>query len=170
MADALIAAKSADERARLREASKQLLTADFVRFLDEQAAEAGRNGRPHDALHFSDLAMEAATSLGDHAALGWAYIRKAAILRDRADNAVAGTLAQRGLELFVETRDRRGEAAARSIVGSIYSRRSDFDKAAREFQASLTLAEAISDRPIRGGSGWRDWRGLSPHRKTGRRP
>ncbi|HXM40359.1 MAG TPA: CHAT domain-containing protein [Bryobacteraceae bacterium] len=146
LADALIAAGSAPDRARLMAASKELVTSDLVRVLYNEGAEAARNGQPRESLRLSDLAIEAGAALGDKAALGWAYIKKAAILRDQADNAVAGPLAQRGLELFLQMQDRRGEAAARLAAGSIYSRNAEFDKASIEFEASLKLAKEISDR------------------------
>jgi CHAT domain-containing protein/Tfp pilus assembly protein PilF len=147
LADALIAAGSAPDRARLTAASKELFTADLVRVLYREAGEAAKNAKPTEALRLSDVAIETAESLGDKVALARSCVAKAGILRDQADTARAEALAQRGLDLFREMKDRRSEAAARRILGTIYIRNAEFDKASRELDASLNLAKEIPDRP-----------------------
>jgi CHAT domain-containing protein/Tfp pilus assembly protein PilF len=150
LADALIAASSAQERARLTAASKEMVTLDLVRVLYRAAGQAARKGHPEEALRLSDIAIETAESGGDKAALGWACISKATILREQASIAAAEPLAQRALDLLREAKDRRGEAAARVTIGSLYSRKAEFDKASREFDASLKLAKEIPSRAAEG--------------------
>ena len=145
LADALMAARNKDDRARLRAASPQWFNSDLIHLLCEQASQAARNGRPDDAARFSDIAIESATYLGDSAALGWADLCQAAIRLERSDSAAAEPLAQRALDLSLKIKERRLEAAAHNLLGSIYSRRSEFDAAARELETSLGLAKQTSD-------------------------
>jgi len=152
LADALIAAGSAQDRARLTAASKEMVTLDLVRALCRAAGQAARKGQPQEALRLSDIAIETAESGGDKAALGWACIRKADILRDQASIAAAEPLAQRGLDLFREAKDRLGEAAARFSIGTLYMLKKEFDKASHEFEASLNLAKEIRDRASEGAA------------------
>jgi CHAT domain-containing protein/tetratricopeptide (TPR) repeat protein len=146
LADALIAAGSAQDRARLTAGAKDPSTADLVRVLYRAAGEAEKNARPAEALRLSDIAIETAESLGDKVALARACVAKAGMLRDQSDTARAEPLAQRGLDLFREMKDRRGEATARRILGTIYLRNALFYKATRELEASLNLAKEIPDR------------------------
>lgn len=146
LADALIAAASAQDRAGLRSASKELLNSDLVRVLCTRAYQAATTGHPEEAVRLSDIAIETAESLGDEPAIGRACIRKAITLRDQSTKAMAETLAKRALGLFQKARDQRGEVNARRVLGSLYTLNSEFKDASREFEASLKLAKEIHDR------------------------
>lgn len=148
LADAWIAAPDAPERSRLMRISKELLTPALSGYLSRQAAEAAKNGHPQEALRVADLAIEAAATFGDPAALGWAEIRKADILRDQSQYEQAKQPAQAGLDHFLQVKDVRGEAAARQIVGSIHLLAAEYPAASQELDLSLALARQIGDRRI----------------------
>jgi len=146
LADALIAAGSQAERTRLIAASKAMLTPALIRFLSDQADTAARSAHPEGALRLAGVAIEAAKTLNDDAALGWAEVRKAEILRGQSAYGDAKKLAQEGLDLFVRAKDRRGEAAAQWVAGSIHVLTAEYKTAWAELEASRDLARKIHDR------------------------
>ena len=146
LAGALIAAGTQSERTRLIAASKAMLTPALIRFLADQAHIAARSAHPEEALRLAGLAIEAATALNDDAALGWADVRKAEVLRGQSAYGDATKLAQEGLDLFVRAKDRRGEAAAQWVAGSIHILTTEYKTAWAELEASRDLAREINDR------------------------
>jgi CHAT domain-containing protein/tetratricopeptide (TPR) repeat protein len=151
LADALIAAKTAADRSALVIARKELATPDLVRILDRSSKLKTSHGDTKDGLRLSDLAIEVATGIADRRALGWADLQKGDVLFSISNYEAALDLQRRGLAIFQQLKDRRGEAGARLNIGNVYGATSQNKDAFREYEASLTLSKGF-DTPIESGA------------------
>ena len=152
IADKLIAAHDAGERARILSAAGVFSHPDLIRVLREEAHEAAKNKPPDVALALASLAVDTAAALGDPASQAQALLSKADLLRQRFALDEAESLALDARERFRKIADQRGEAAALRVLGWIDLLRKKLKKAEGQLNASLALAQAVPDRSAEAGA------------------
>ncbi|HEV2800061.1 MAG TPA: CHAT domain-containing tetratricopeptide repeat protein [Pyrinomonadaceae bacterium] len=146
LAEALAAAASEAERARLIAEEKELVTADLARALNSHGDRSAKRGEYPRALASYTLARGVAEQLGDQREVARSLNNLGHTHRVQGDFAPAMECFRAELALHEALGERAGVARALIGVGMVDWLRGDLTQALEQFRKCLTIFEALDDK------------------------
>jgi CHAT domain-containing protein/Flp pilus assembly protein TadD len=146
LAQKLDAAKTKEERSKLLQDEKELVTAELVSMLNNAGDGQSRQGKLTAALRLNDLALEVAEGLGDQAAIARCYGLRGYMFYRQSMFKEALENYQHALPLFRGAKNKRAEASTLNNIGNVYRAIGKFEGALAQYGAALELARETGDR------------------------
>lgn len=138
--------KSKEQRARLMQERRDLLTSSLVEALGDWAAEKAKEGDHGEALRMSEVAAEAAQASGDKSALSTYHMGRGRLfqLLGRYDDALKSLEA--ALRLAREVGDAGAEVVILGNTATVYSNMGRAEEAVKQTEAIREVFRAAGKR------------------------
>jgi CHAT domain-containing protein len=144
--DALHAAPTPQERARLLAGERDLATPSLVGTLNGMAADSMAHSRFAEARATNQIAFEVAEALKDPVQQAWCFASRSNIHYAQYEYPQALESLVSALKLFREGRDRPSEALALGSIGTAREAIYDYPAALDAYRESQRLYAALGDR------------------------
>lgn len=152
LAGRLIAAETAEGRALLLEAEKELVTTELpLVLLNTSRAQSGR-GDFEGAWRTSGIALEVAKRMGDNDEIARCYRQQGGILSDQSKYDAALEMYERSLALYEQGTIKRGRAAVLNDMGIVYALTGRYKEAIGRYEMSLKIVREIGLKPAEAGT------------------
>jgi CHAT domain-containing protein/tetratricopeptide (TPR) repeat protein len=145
-ANALLAAKTDEERAALLKAEPELAPAEIALALVRRSVRLRDEKQYDEALAAAQLALKLAEQLGDRAAQGLAWEQIGRSYTGRRDYRQAVEYYQRGLALFEALGDKQMASSLMGRIASCYFYSENYQAAVENNLKRLKLKEELNDR------------------------
>jgi len=146
LADALVAAKTEEERVALLAAEKELVSGELRQALARLGDRFRLQENYPQALTAYRLAQSVAEHIGDKAGIARSLSDIGDVYQLQGDFGSAMNYYQRSLNLKETANDKRGMALTLYDLGKVYVQQGDSARALECYQKSLKLAEELDDK------------------------
>jgi CHAT domain-containing protein len=146
LAAALVAAKTDEERGRLIEGGKELVTINLQRSLLKQGEDLRVQGSYGQALAIFTLAQGVAERLNDREGVAQALRHLGNTHTEQGGYTQAMECYQKSLKLSQESGSKAGVARALSSVGNVHFYQGNYTQALEHYEKSLKLNEELGDK------------------------
>jgi CHAT domain-containing protein/Tfp pilus assembly protein PilF len=145
LAEALVAAKTEDERAGLLAEEKELMTAELTQALNSQGKRSFLQGDYPRSLAIYRMAQGIAERIDDKAGIARALVGIGETHRVQGDYAQSLEYHQKSLAISEAIGDEAGVAGTTMNIGIVYSQQGDYAQALERFRKSLAMRRALGD-------------------------
>ena len=146
LTDALVAAKTEEERAALLAGEKELVTGELRRVLLNQGNRLFNQSNYPQALTVYRLAQDIAEQIGDQAGIAFTLYNKGEVHRLLSNYPQALEAYQKAQMTFEALGNQERFAATLNSMGLIHFSQGNYAQAMEFYQKSLTLKEALEDK------------------------
>ena len=146
LGEALVNAKTEEERSGLLAEEKELVTSDLVQALNNQGARLRSQGNYPQALGIHRLAQSIGEQIGDQAGVASALEGIGNTYELQGNYAQALEHHQKSLAISEALRDEVGIAASLNNLANVHQRQGNQALALEYFQRSLRTFEALGDK------------------------
>jgi len=148
LAEALVKAKTDDERAALQAEEKELMTAGLTQALNSQGRRSFLEGEYPRSRAIHQMAQRVAERIDDKAGIARALVGIGESYRVQGDYAQAMEYHQKGLAISEAIGDEAGAAGTTMNIGIVHSQQGNYAQALERFRKALAMRQALGD--IRG--------------------
>jgi CHAT domain-containing protein len=146
LAEALMKAKTEAERTQLLTEEQELVTAELVNALGDQAERLANRGNYPQALLGFKLAQSLGEQIGDQAGVSDALNGSGYVHWLQGNYAQALALFQQSLALREKQGDKRGIGRVFGNLGNVHRVQGDYGQALEYYEKSLAIFEAVDDK------------------------
>jgi CHAT domain-containing protein/Tfp pilus assembly protein PilF len=143
LVEALLLAKTKEERARLLKEEKELVSADVVRAFRSAGDAQMRQQNFREARRLNDIAFEVAEALDNDAERAWCFFMRGNIFAHQSQYPEALENYQTALLMFREVKDRTGEARTLNNLSNVYWSIGNNAEARQAAEASLKIFQEL---------------------------
>ncbi len=148
LADAIVAAKTEQERAALLTEDKDLMTVELRKALIAHGERLRSQGRYPEAIIVYQLARDVAEKIGDRQGIADSLNNAGLAYRQQSNYSMAMEYAQKSFQLYEAMGSKDGIARAQHNMGLVYAVQGDYGLALERFQKSLALKQEIGDKAL----------------------
>ena len=146
MLERLLAAKGEDDRRKLYQENKDLLTRQLVGTINLACLQSAIGRRFDEAVRLNELAFEAADLCPDKSILHYCHIGRGRIAYQRPQFREALASFERALALAREAKDQRAEVVALQWIGNVYAQTGQYADALPHYEGGLRISRALGER------------------------
>jgi len=143
LAEALVKAKTDDERAGLLEEEKDLMTAGLTQELNSQGRRSFLEGDYPGSRAIHQMAQGLAERIDDKAGIARALVGIGESYRVQGDYARALEYHQKGLAISEAIGDEAGAAGTTMNIGIVHSQQGNYAQALERFRKALAMRQAL---------------------------
>lgn len=146
LAVALISAKTNEERERLLEAEKELVTAVLVQRLLDQGLRHNTLGNLKGALDIFALALDVANRVDDSKGMAAALQGIGIVHSSRGDYAQALEYYEKSLKILEKIKYKEGATRVLNSIGNVNYSRGNYAEALKYYEKNLEVAKELDDK------------------------